>query len=96
MYLGGQGQRPCEEDRYLRTMNLRLFDRPKRREESDVVRITAKQPLLFNLTHKYSSWHSVYFCIVAPCCLVVFQANYRQFCLDLYAFCCLSCCTAML
>lgn len=95
MYLGGQGQRPCEEDRYLRNMNLRLCDRPNRREDSDVVRISARQPLHCNRTHKYSGLHSVCSCIVAPCCLVVFQPNYRQFCSDFYAFCCLSCCAAM-
>ena len=59
MYLGGQGQRPCEEDRYPGNMNLRLSDRPKWGEESDVVRMCATQPLHCNLTHTYSGF--------APC-----------------------------
>lgn len=48
MYLGGQGQRPCVEDRYLMDMDVRLYDKPKSRKKSDVVRISLRQPVLFN------------------------------------------------
>lgn len=65
--MGGQGQRPCEEDRYPRNMDLRLSDRPKRGEGSDVVRICATQPLHCNLTHTYSVFAPcVCACVCAP------------------------------
>lgn len=79
MDLGGQGQRPCEADRYLRNMNVRLCDRPIRREESDVVRISARQLLLRKVTYKYSECMTVQRCttlqsaeadLLHPCVMV--------------------------
>lgn len=63
-------------------MNLRVCDRPEWREESDVVRISVRQPLLFNYTHKSSGLHRVRFSHHAVFCCF----RHSKCCLDLMSF----------
>lgn len=63
-------------------MNLRVCDRPEWREESDVVRISVRQPLLFNYTHKSSGLHRVRLSHHAVFCCF----RHSKCCLDLMSF----------